>query len=341
MRDYDAAYADWERAVHRRAEGPDIALAEAAGPTGGPWTASIENWEGAIIAAADADVLGLHDWQRNLLGEGDLSPPDGVGALLARLLGPMAGPVQFATVVEAIDWSGPDGCTLRTARGVITARAAIVTVSTGVLRAGRIRFTPALPPATLAAIEGLPMGLLSKLALPATGTDRLGLDEETLLERRLHRRGTGGMLLSAWPSGLPYVAGFFGGRQAWALAGRPADALAEARAILCRLLGPAAGGAMDMKSGFVTRWAEDPLFGGAYAYCPPGKADARARLAEPVGDGQLLFAGEACRSDGLAGTVGGALADGERAAGLVLRCRFGVESAPGLLDGFPYAPEPV
>ena len=338
---YEAAYGDWERTVRQRADGPDITLAEAAGPAG-PWTANIENWEGAIIAAADADTLGLHDWQRNLLDEGDLSPPDGIGTLLAGVLGPMAGAVQLDTVVEAIDWSEPGRCRLRIAGGAaILARAVIMTVSTGVLRAGRIAFEPALPAATRAAIDGLPMGLLSKLALPATGADRLDLESGTLLERHIGERGGDGMLLSAWPSGLPYVTGFYGGRRARALADRPAQALAEAHATLCRLLGARAGRAVDAERGFVTDWATDPLFGGAYAYCPPGRSHSRAGLAEPVGDGRLLFAGEACRSDGLAGTVGGALADGERAARLLLQRRFGIESAPALLDGFPYAPNPV
>lgn len=352
-REYEAAHAAWERTVRARLDGPglplpdlslpDLSLAEAGGPPG-PWTANVENWEATIIAAADADTLSLHDWHRNLLDEGDLSPPDGVGTLLCGLLGPMAGPSRLGTVVEAIDWSGPDRCRLRTLRDghrdILTAHAVIVTVSTGVLRAGSIAFEPALPAATQAAIDGLPMGLLSKLALPATGADRLGLDAGTLLERRLAERGTGGMLLAAWPSGLPYVTGFFGGRYAGSLAGRPADALADARAMLCSLLGPDAGGAVDAEAGFVTDWATDPLFLGAYAYCPPGQAHQRARLAEAVGGHRLLFAGEACRTDGLAGTVGGALADGERAARTLLRHRFAVESSPGLLDGFPNPPKP-
>jgi hypothetical protein len=32
----------------------------------------------------------------------------------------------------------------------------------------------------------------------------------------------------------------------------------------------------------------------------------------------LLFAGEACRTDGMAGTVGGAVLDGRRAAALII-----------------------
>ncbi len=35
-------------------------------------------------------------------------------------------------------------------------------------------------------------------------------------------------------------------------------------------------------------------------------------------DGRVVLAGEACRTDGLAGTVGGAMRDGERAAQAVL-----------------------
>jgi len=48
-------------------------------------------------------------------------------------------------------------------------------VSTGVLAAGSIAFDPPLPAATQAAIHALPMGLALKVALRATGPDRLGL----------------------------------------------------------------------------------------------------------------------------------------------------------------------
>ena len=50
--------------------------------------------------------------------------------------------------------------------------------------------------------------------------------------------------------------------------------------------------------------------------CRPGKADARSRLAEPVGDGHLLFAGEACHV-GFAGTLAGAWISGRDAGALV------------------------
>ncbi|MBC7802180.1 MAG: FAD-dependent oxidoreductase, partial [Gemmatimonadaceae bacterium] len=64
----------------------------------------------------------------------------------------------------------------------------------------------------------------------------------------------------------------------------------------------------------VTGWAADPLTLGAYAYAPPGKAGMRGQLAQACPAGRLLFAGEAVRTDGLAGTVGGAFLSGIDAA---------------------------
>jgi monoamine oxidase len=76
--------------------------------------------------------------------------------------------------------------------------------------------------------------------------------------------------------------------------------------------------AIFAEGGFTTDWGTDPHHLGAYSYARPGGAGARAALAQPIAGGQLLFAGEACRTDGMAGTVGGAVLDGRRAAALVL-----------------------
>jgi monoamine oxidase len=71
----------------------------------------------------------------------------------------------------------------------------------------------------------------------------------------------------------------------------------------------------------VTGWGTNPLTLGAYAYARPGYADARRWLAEPVFDGRLSFAGEACHV-GLAGTVGGAYLSGVAAAERLLAGAF-------------------
>jgi monoamine oxidase len=82
---------------------------------------------------------------------------------------------------------------------------------------------------------------------------------------------------------------------------------------LRRLVGARADRVFAGGARLVTRWDADPWARGAYAYVPPGQAGARAALAEPLAEGRLVFAGEACH-DGLAGTVGGAWLSGEAAA---------------------------
>lgn len=63
-----------------------------------------------------------------------------------------------------------------------------------------------------------------------------------------------------------------------------------------------------------TSWGTDPLFLGAYAYAGPGDAGARDVLAGAMLGERVVFAGEATRTDGLAGTVGGAFLSGVEAA---------------------------
>lgn len=63
-------------------------------------------------------------------------------------------------------------------------------------------------------------------------------------------------------------------------------------------------------------WQADPFARGGYSYVKVGGSGAREELAEPLED-TLYFAGEATDSD-QSGTVGGALASGQRAAREVL-----------------------
>lgn len=64
----------------------------------------------------------------------------------------------------------------------------------------------------------------------------------------------------------------------------------------------------------VTRWTQDPYALGSYSYFKVGAAaDARTQLAVPEARGQLLFAGEATRTDYPA-SVQGAWLSGQKAA---------------------------
>jgi monoamine oxidase len=278
------------------------------------WAVTVETWEGPIICCADADDFSLRDWQRNVLSGSNLVPQGGIGAFVERRLGKGLD-IRLATPVTRIGWNGPGGrVTVETPRGAITANAAIVTVSTGVLAAGAIEFNPPLPADTLCSIHALPLGLAMKVALRANGPDRLDLPLHCSIDRQVARSGDPAMGFQCWPHGRDYIQGWIGGSNAWRLAreGEAATvdfALGQLRAVF--------GGRVDRllagSSRVVTRWDADPFVRGAYSYVRPGDADARVALAQPLADGHLLFAGEACH-DGFASTVAGAWISGQDAA---------------------------
>ncbi len=303
---YTAAWDRLDTVVAPALAGPDLSLADAMMPMAdNPWASTIALWEGAIIAAADAADLSLRDWHRNALDGPNLQPGDGIGTFIARHL---ATPTTLDTPVNAIDWSGPGpGLRLETSRGTIRATAAIVTVSTGVLAAGGIRFTPDLPVEIQAAIDGLPMGLLSKIALPIDVAPSGFVSDSLLLDRAYP------ITFDAWPNGHPFVTGFVGGRLAWSLATDPAAATDLARSAFRAMTG-----VNTTKRALLTDWGTDPLFRGAYAYAPPQQSHQRNVLAAAFPAERLLFAGEAVATDGLAGTVGGAYLTGLAAAARLL-----------------------
>ena len=193
-----------------------------------------------------------------------------------------------------------------------------MTVSTGVLASGVLQFDPALPVRTTEAIHALPMGLAMKVALRATGPDRLDLPLHCSLDRILERQGEPLMPFQCWPFGRDYVQGWIGGSVAWDLA-RAGEAASVDYAL--SYLRKAFGGRVDRLfaggASLVTRWDADPWVRGAYCYAVPGSATARDVLTEPVADGHLTFAGEACHV-GFGGTLAGAWISGQSAASAAL-----------------------
>ena len=276
---------------------------------GDPWIATVEAFEATLIAATDARELSAQDCRVNELEGGNLNVAGGLGGFVARRL---AQPARLATPVRRIAW-GEGGVALETPSGTLRAAACIVTVSTGVLRAGHIAFAPGLPDAHRAALDGLPMGLLTKVALAAAGPDRLGLPAQCSVAQRLRQRHAPWMSFVAWPEGKAHVVGFVGGSTAWALAQEGAPATeAFVRRHWADAMGH--GASRALAAAVVTGWATDPACLGAYAYARPGHAGARAALRAALAGGRLLFAGEAVARDGLAGTVGGAWNSGAEAA---------------------------
>jgi monoamine oxidase len=316
-------YADyagaWQRFEDRAAEilrtRDDAPLADVArSMPDDPWALTVETWEGPIICCASADEFSMRDWLRNVLSGSNLVPDGGIGAFVARRLGEGLD-IHLNTSVTRVVWSGA-GVSVETPRGTITGRSAIVTVSTGVLQAGVIEFDPPLPAATQSAINAMPMGLAIKVALRANGPDRLDLPLHCSIDRQVRRSGDPTMGFQCWPYKRDYIQGWVGGPVAWALArdGNPAAidfALGQLRSLFGSRVDKLFAGGTHL----VTRWDADPFVLGAYSFVRPGDADARAKLAQPLADGRMLFAGEACH-DGMTGTLAGAWFSGQEAAHL-------------------------
>jgi monoamine oxidase len=117
----------------------------------GPLEAGVENAE-----------LSARDFTRQPETEPQYSVAEGLGALIARW--GVKVPVKTGVRVVRIDSTG-SAVAVITTNGQTSARAAIVTVPTGVLAAGPSGFAPALSHAKREAIAQLPMALYSKVAL--------------------------------------------------------------------------------------------------------------------------------------------------------------------------------
>lgn len=263
---------------------------------------------GPMDYGADDDEISVTDFR----SAADLDPnyvtKEGFGALIHRWGADV--PVTLGTPVRRIRWDGP-GVEVVTDRGTILAKAAIVTVSTGVLAFEEIAFTPDLPDGHLEAIFDLPMGLLTKIPLRVEGS-RLGLRpfDDVLIER--HARHD--LYFLAFPFDLDLMVGFVGGDFAWEMeaAGRAA-AVDFVTDRLVEVFGASARKAVT--GGAMTNWGAERHVRGAYAAARPGKAHAREILSRPVGE-RIWFAGEAL-AGGLKQTAGGARLSGEAVAGKV------------------------
>jgi monoamine oxidase len=218
-------------------------------------------------------------------------------------------PVVFDCAVTRIDHSGKR-VRIETSNGSIEARAAIVTLPTTVIASEQVRFTPPLPEKGVAA-AGLPLGLADKVVF------QIDKPETVPLEARLFgnatRTGTGAYHLR--PFGRPLIEGFFGGRLARELEQQGDGALAAfAVDELAAQLGNGIRARLTTLA--ATAWSRDPFAQGSYSHALPGKAEARAILAQPV-DGRLFFAGEACSVESFS-TAHGAYETGVMAADAAL-----------------------
>ena len=120
-------------------------------------------------------------------------------------------PVELANPVTRISWGPRGGVEVETARGQFEARAVIVTVSTNVLAAGKIKFTPDLPKRQLDAAARLKLGSYDHVVLELPGNP-LGLRSDELVFEKSDSNRTAALFanVSGTPLCMVDVAGSFG-----------------------------------------------------------------------------------------------------------------------------------
>jgi monoamine oxidase len=277
----------------------------------GDWQRAVEFVLGPFACGKDLADLSAVDFAHSTDRDSDNFCRQGLGALMAKLGEGL--PIQLSNPAARIDWGGRTGIEIETAQGHLYARAAIVTVSTGVLMSDKLKFTPELPKRQLDAIEKLRPGSYDHIALELPGNP-LALQRDEMAFEKADSARTAAILANVSGTALcmVVVAGKFG-RDLAAMGDRAM--VSFALDWLTGLYGPEVKRAV--KRTHATQWNNDPWTLGAFSAAAPGGQWARAALAEPVRD-RIFFAGEATH-DTLWGTVGGAWTSGERTADLALK----------------------
>ena len=287
-RKYNTAWAQIESAVNRAGrEGRDIPASTVI-PADMDFAGIPQTWMGPMDWAVDFEDLSTMDfWEYGDIGSNYMIK-EGYGTLVSRMGAGL--PVQLNAPATHVDWSG-NGVSVETPSGTIRAKACIVTVSTGVLRAGSIKFTPELPHWKRQAISNLPMGLLAKVTLQFEG-DQFGFVPNHWLTYWVpNEMPAEACYFLSFPFGFNIMIGFIGGQFGWQLSAEGTEAAVDFA--LNEVVNMVGGKARDhFIKGHLTGWAENPWTYGAYAAATPGHHSARADLAKPIGD-RVFFAGEA------------------------------------------------
>lgn len=319
MEDFLAALVRANRAIGDAARRTDVAAAQALPKDLGDWRATIEFALGPYGCTKDLTEVSALDLARAVPRDVEAFCRQGLGTLIGKLAQGL--PVQLGTAVRAMDLAVRGGVELATTRGILNARGVIVTASTAVLAANKIRFDPELPRRHVDAFNRLTLGSYDRIILELPGNP-LGLDRDDLVFEQARGQRTAALLANVGGSSLALVdvGGKFG--RELASEGEP-TMTAFALDWLAGLFGNDLRKAVRRTA--ATRWNDNPWVLGASSVAAPGSESARRALMEPVRE-RLWFAGEAAHET-LWGTVGGAWESGERAAEAALK-RLGYVSEP-------------
>ncbi|MFN8528698.1 MAG: NAD(P)/FAD-dependent oxidoreductase [Anaerolineae bacterium] len=270
------------------------------------------SWANAACEAPEqiSATAALEHMRDRTAGEGDFRFLDGYDILIDEVAQDLD--LHMKSMVTQIAWDDQGVTVVTVHLDRYKADNVVIAVPLGVLKAGKIRFAPALPPAKQDAIDGLIMGvgikLIYRFDMPVL-PDGIGAFYSAQnppmwwspsFGRDTHTQVVTGFATGDWAREL--------------LSKGPDGALAAALDSLRSELNqpeltPSAMHLMD--------WSSDPFTLGGYSVAPVGGAHWRAALAQPI-DNRLYWAGEATAPNAWAATVHGAYASGKRAAREIL-----------------------
>ncbi|RMA43767.1 FAD-dependent oxidoreductase [Rhodophyticola porphyridii] len=197
-------------------------------------------------------------------------------------------PIKLNARVEKV-LQGAGSVTLDTSAGTISAKAAIITASTGVLASGSIGFSPGSTTELLDIIGDLPCGKYEKVALAVTD-----LPPETagkifcMIDPGSGARAIDFQIMSTSP---PVLIAHLAGDAAGPAIGEGGPAMI---ALATERLVHAFGS--DLRRGIIASgtsdWSHNPLILGSYSNARPGAAAQRRRAISMETD-NIVFAGEA------------------------------------------------
>jgi len=323
MEDFLAALVRTNRAIGEAARKSDGVAAQALPKDLLDWRQTIEFVLGPFGCSKDLTDVSSVDFARSVERDSEAYCRQGLGTLIAKLADGL--PVHLNTPVTRIDLSGRGNVEIETVRGRLVARGVIMTASTGVLAAGKIRFAPDLPKRLLDATNSLRLGSYDRVVLELPNNP-LGLERDDWVFEKASGNRTAALLANV--AGSPLVTVDVGGKFGRELAAKGEAAMTDfALGWLTDLFG--ADLRKAVKRTAATQWNNEPWVLGAMSAAAPGGQLARRALidtqTEPV-RGRLWFAGEAVHET-MWGTVAGAWESGERAADLALK-KFGWVAEP-------------
>jgi monoamine oxidase len=307
--DFLATLVRTNRAIDEASRKFDASCASALPKDLADWAGTIEFTLGAGFAGKDLKDFSIVDKVRAQDRSVVFACRQGMGTLIAKLAEGI--PVALSTPATRLDWSNRD-VTVDTPSGRITARAAIITVSSNVLASGDIKFATETPKRVVDAAAKLSLGSYDHIALQLPGNP-LGLGRDDVLIEQSGSTRTALLYANIGGSSLCTidVAGSFG--RDLSAQGEAAMA-AFAKEWLGKLFGSDVANAVKKTS--ATRWNASPYVLGAMSAASPGGQASRKALSDPIGC--MYLAGEATHET-LWGTVDGAWESGERAADAALR----------------------